>query len=259
VDIRAYNRAAWDRKVAQGDRWTIPVSAEVIERARAGDWSVLLTPTRPVPREWFPDLHGADVLCLASGGGQQGPILAAAGAKVTVLDNSPAQLQQDRVVAQREGVDLTTVEGDMADLSPFDKESFDLVFHPCANCFVPEVRPVWRESARVLRSGGSLLAGFANPLRYLFDDERMENGNLEVRHALPYSDLTNLTDEERHKAVEERGLPLEFGHTLEDQIGGQLHAGLLLCGFYEDRFEDAVDDPISKYAATFIATWAIRP
>lgn len=259
VDIRAYNRAAWDRKVANGDRWTIPVSAEVIERARAGDWSVLLTPTRPVPRKWFPDLHGTDVLCLASGGGQQGPILAAAGAKVTVLDNSPAQLHQDRVVARREGLDLTTVEGDMADLSPFGKESFDLVFHPCANCFVPEVRPVWCECARVLRSGGSLLAGFVNPIRYLFDDERMENGNLEVRHSLPYSDLTDLADEERRKVVEERGLPLEFGHTLEDQIGGQLDAGFLLCGFYEDRYADPVDDPISNYTASVIATWAIRP
>lgn len=259
MDVRNYNRAAWDRKAAEGDRWTVPVSRRVIERACAGEWEVLLTPTRPVPRDWFPKLQGAEVLCLASGGGQQGPVLAAAGANVIVFDNSPAQLKQDRAVAEREGLMLNTVEGDMADLSAFESDSFDLAFHPCSNCFVPEVRPVWRECFRVLRSGGSLLAGFANPLRYLFDDERMENGSLEVRHSIPYSDLTSLTDAERQRLVVQKGVPLEFGHSLEDQIGGQLDAGFLLCGFYEDRYDDRTTDPISAYAPTFIATRSIKP
>src|SRR5437016_10566582 len=110
MDILSYNRRAWDRKVAEGDRWTVPVGPEVIAAARRGDWQVVLTPTRPVPREWFPDLAGLDVLCLASGGGQQGPVLAAAGAAVTVLDASPAQLARDRLVAEREGLALRTVE-----------------------------------------------------------------------------------------------------------------------------------------------------
>jgi 2-polyprenyl-3-methyl-5-hydroxy-6-metoxy-1,4-benzoquinol methylase len=70
------------------------------------------------------------VLCLASGGGQQGPILAAAGARVTVFDNSPQQLAQDRFVARREGLTLETVEGDMRDLSVFADVSFDLIVHP---------------------------------------------------------------------------------------------------------------------------------
>jgi hypothetical protein len=47
----------------------------------------------PVDRSWLPtDLTGKDVLCLASGGGPQGPILAAAGARVTVFDNLPRQI-----------------------------------------------------------------------------------------------------------------------------------------------------------------------
>ena len=91
-DLRAYNRAAWDRAVKAKNPWTVPVSAEDIALAQQGEWSIVLTPTKPVPRMWFPSLNGLDVLCLASGGGQQGPILAAAGAKVTVLDNSPAAI-----------------------------------------------------------------------------------------------------------------------------------------------------------------------
>ncbi len=106
-----------------------------------------------------------DILCLASGGGQQAPILAAAGANVTVFDNSPAQLRQDALVAQREGLPLRTVQGDMRDLSAFGDDSFDLIFHPVSNIFVPEVRPVWRECYRVVRPGGVLLMGTLNPIR----------------------------------------------------------------------------------------------
>ena len=96
MDIRKYNRSAWDQEVDRGNKWTLPVSDEEIAAARVGGWDIVLTPTKPVPKEWFPELEGLDVLCLASGGGQQGPILAAAGASVTVFDNSPKQLEQDR-------------------------------------------------------------------------------------------------------------------------------------------------------------------
>ena len=93
--------------------WTVPVSPDVIAAARLGQWSVVLTPHKPVPREWFGPINGASVLCLASGGGQQGPVLAAAGAKVTVLDNSPAQLAQDQDVAERAGLKLALHLGEM--------------------------------------------------------------------------------------------------------------------------------------------------
>jgi SAM-dependent methyltransferase len=231
MDIRAYNRSAWNRQVGSGNKWTVPVDPADIVAARRGQWQVVLTPARPVPHEWFGDLAGACVLCLASGGGQQGPLLAAAGGRVTVFDNSPRQLDQDRMVAEREGLDLQTVEGDMRDLSAFAEGSFDLVFHPVANVFVPEVRPVWREAFRVLRPGGALLAGFVNPLLYIFDGDRAQQGELIIRHAIPYSDETSLTDEER-QLVLDSGRPLEFGHTLEDQIAGQLEAGFVITGFY---------------------------
>src|SRR3712207_9314992 len=82
MDVRGYNREAWDRQVEGGNQWTVPVGPEVIEAARRGRWEVLLTDTKAVPREWFPEMAGADILCLASGGGQQAPTFAAAGAHV---------------------------------------------------------------------------------------------------------------------------------------------------------------------------------
>src|SRR5215210_8145519 len=189
MDVRGYNREAWDREVESGNQWTVPVGPDVIEAARRGEWTVLLTNNKPVPRAWFPEMEIADVLCLASGGGQQAPIFAAAGANVTVLDNSPRQLEQDRFVAERESLDLKTVEGDMRDLSAFADESFDLVFHPVSNLFVPDVGPVWAEAFRVLRRGGALLAGFMNPAFYIFGSQDEGHDRLEVRYRLPFSDL----------------------------------------------------------------------
>jgi ubiquinone/menaquinone biosynthesis C-methylase UbiE len=259
VDVRAHNRAAWNRQVERGNEWTVPVSSDVIAAARKGQWGIYLTPTKTVPRDWFPaDLHGVRILGLASGGGQQGPILAAAGARVTTYDNSPSQLAQDRKVTEREEVEIETVEGDMRELAAFADESFDLIFHPVSNNFVPEVRPIWQEAYRVLRNGGALLAGFGNPVLYLFDEKIMaKEGRLEVRHRLPY-DATEAMSPEEIRYFAEQGEPLEFSHTLEDQIGGQLDAGFVLTGFYEDSVRNPERDPLCRYMDTFIATRAVK-
>ncbi|MCR9120203.1 MAG: methyltransferase domain-containing protein [bacterium] len=257
MDVRAYNREAWDRCVVENDRWTRPVSAEEVAAARRGAFEIVLTPTKRVPRDWFPELPGMKTLCLASAGGQQAPLLAAAGAVVTVFDNSPKQLGQDRLVAERDGLTLELIEGDMADLSRFADESFGLIFHPCSNCFVPNILPVWKECFRVLKPGGILLSGVTNPVRHIFDDEKMENGSLEVRNTLPYSDLDHL-DDSYIQNVLAAGEPLAFGHTLEDQIGGQLNAGFVLTGFYEDRYAESDNDVLSRYMPSFIATRALK-
>lgn len=256
VDPVAHNRAAWDKYVQEGNEWSTPVSSEVVERARTGDWSIVLIGREPVDRSWLPtDLTGRDVLCLASGGGQQGPVLAAAGARVTVFDNSPGQLGQDRMVAARERLELRTVLGDMRDLSAFGDATFDVVFHPVSNLFVPDVAPVWRECFRVLRPGGTLLAGFLNPDTYLFDHEALdERGELTVVHKLPYSDVTQYSAEERATKFG-ADAALEYSHTLTDQIGGQLAAGFVLTGFTEAPHQSNASAP---YMSNYFATRAVK-
>lgn len=252
-----YNRSAWDKQVDQRNKWTLPVDNKIIMNAKRGEWKVVLTPQKPVPKEWFPELSGCRTLCLASAGGQQAPVLAAAGAEVTVFDNSPKQLNQDKLVAERENLKLELELGDMRDLSKFDDESFDLIFHPVSNCFIDDVNLVWKECFRVLRSGGVLMSGFVNPIRYIFDQFKIEEGELELRHSIPYTDLNDLSVKEK-QMLEEKGLPFEFGHTLEDQIGGQLKAGFVITDFYEDIFDPA-EDKLSEYLPTFAASRSVKP
>ncbi len=257
MDIVNYNRQAWDQQVRSGNQWTVPVSSAVIEAAKQGTWDIVLTPQKKVPRDWFGDIQGASVLCLAGGGGQQGPILAAAGAQVTVFDNSSEQLGQDEKVAQREGLEIQCVQGDMSDLAAFANGSFDVIVHPCSNGFVPDVNPVWQEASRVLKPEGRIMSGFVNPLFFLFDYWEMESGNLEVKYAIPFSDREHLPPA-KVKELMELGEPLEYGHTLEDQIGGQLRAGLSLIGFYEDKWEAAPVEHLSKYIDWTMATLCLK-
>jgi SAM-dependent methyltransferase len=256
MDIISYNRKAWARSVQQGNRWTRPVSSDVIAAARRGNWEIVLTPRRTVPHEWFPELSGRRVLCLASAGGQQGPILAATGAVVTVLDNSPEQLGQDRMVAERDGLMIRLEEGDMRDLARFDDAAFDLIVHPCSNCFVPDVCPVWREAFRALAAGGSLLSGFCNPVPFIFDPDLADKGILQAKYSIPYSDTESLSENERRRYTATHE-PLVFGHTLEAQIGGQLEAGFVITGFYEDYHDDS--ETFARYLPGFAATRALKP
>jgi SAM-dependent methyltransferase len=255
MDVRSYNRDAWNKEVEEGNnRWTQPVASEIIAKAKRGEFSIVLTENIPVPHRWFPPLKGADVLCLASGGGQQGPVLAALGANVTIFDNSPAQLKQDQLVAEREALTIQTAEGDAADLSMFADEAFDLVFNPCSTVFMADVRAVWKECSRVLRRGGILMTGSMNPIHYIFDLFKMDEGVLEVAHQIPYSDLTSIPKDDLDEQIK-KGLPIEFGHSLTDLLGGQLDAGFVITDMYEDYM---LESPLHNYHPSYIATRAVK-
>lgn len=249
-----HNKNAWEKRVQESSEWTICVNSDVIKLARQGIFNIKLTARKFVPRDWFPvDFSGQNVLCLASGGGQQGPVLSAAGAEVTVLDISELQLKQDEFVARRDNLNLKTVQGDMCDLSRFGDETFDLVFNPVSNTFIPDTIPVWRECYRVLKKGGILLTGCVNPFIYIFDNEKWENGILEVLNKLPFNSFDEL-DEVGRKEFLESGNAIEYSHTLTELIGGQVSVGFLINGFYED-----IDDShFCNYASKYFATRAIK-
>jgi SAM-dependent methyltransferase len=197
------------------------------------------------------------ILCLASGGGQQAPVLAAAGAEVTVFDASEKQLARDRFVAQRDGLELETVRGDMRVLSAFAYGRFDLVFNPISNLYTPDVVEVWRECHRVLRPGGALLASFYNPVVFIGDRDPVHaaQGSIRPRFKLPYSDLRDLEPEALQKK-RDSGETLVFGHTLTSLIAGQIDAGFVIAGFYEDT-QPQPRFLIDHYMPTFLATRAL--
>jgi SAM-dependent methyltransferase len=196
---------------------------------------------------------------LAAAGGQQAPVLAAAGAEVTVFDLSEQQLAMDRMVAERENLPLTIIQGDMRDLSVLADSCFDIVFHPISNLYVPDIRPVWRECYRVLQPGGKLLASFYNPIVFVGERsaEDAEQGVIRPRFTLPYSEWEHLSKADLAGKLE-RGEAFVFGHSLSDQIAGQLAAGFVLTGFQEDM-QPVARFVIDQYLPTFIATCAVKP
>lgn len=150
----AQNRQAWNQMVASGHVLTRPASAEELRQ-----------PLKTVDAVgWLGgNIRGWNVLCLAAGGGRHGPLYAAAGARVTVVDLSPAMLEVDRKVAAQHKLSLRTVETSMDDLQTFRASEFDLVIHPVSTCYLPSLKRLFPEIARVTRAGGLYISQHKQP------------------------------------------------------------------------------------------------
>ena len=229
--------------------WTKPIDHERFLRAKAGDYAFTLTPVKKVPTQWIGEVSGKHILGLAAGGGQQMALLSAAGAKCTLLDISDAQLDADRAVAEREAYAITLIKGDMTEPFPFPDDTFDLIVNPVSNQYIRDVDPVFRECARVLKPGGMLLCGLPTCNYFIFDDETRC-----AVYALPYDPLS---DPALYEEAMRENHALQFSHTLEEQIGGQLKAGLRLLDLYEDTCGEG---PLHEMnIPMFIATCSVKP
>jgi ubiquinone/menaquinone biosynthesis C-methylase UbiE len=252
MDNYALNKAAWDRAAAEGSNpYATVVSSEQVAAARNGIWSLYLSDCKPVPKDWFPNLQGRKVLCLASGGGQQAPILAALGAEVTVFDASPKQLALDQLVADRDSLVIRLVEGDMADLSAFTDASFELICNPPSTLFVPDVVPVWRECYRILQPNGVLMTGFMNPDEFVFDHQVLDDeGVFVIKHPLPYVEHQTLEQSVLEERIRNQEM-FHFSHTMEAQLGGLTQAGFVITSFYEDRRPEEDGNPIRHFMPSY--------
>lgn len=249
MNYQSINEDTINRWVEEGWEWSRPISHEDYLAVRPNDFRLLLTPTKPIPCVWLGDLTGKKVLGLASGGGQQGPLLKALGADVTILDNSSAMLEVERQVMEREGYQLEIVKADMTQTLPFEDETFDYIIHPVSNCYVEKVEPIWRECARVLKSGGYLLAGVNNEVNYIVDGTEKE-----VIYRQPFNPIVN-TDQRDYLLGEDSGY--QFSHTIDEQVGGQLRAGLQLLDIYGDTNGEGHLHELN--IETFYVTRSVKP
>ncbi len=255
MDFLAHNNQAWELESKGGSAWSSIVPEEDIRAAREGRYQFSMSPDgTPIPGSWLRPIRDAELLCLAGGGGQQGPLLSAMGAKVTVFDFSLNQLHLEELAMEKYGLAYATCQGDMRDLSRFPEGTFDLVVNPASNLFIEDLSKLWTECFRVLKPGGKLLSSSMNPIVFAFGRDELDvNANPTLKYPVPYSDIANLTKKELDAKIASNQL-LEFGHSLDQIIGEQIAAGFALVGFQEGywgkRFDVKADHMFPQYLIT---------
>ncbi len=226
TDILAANRQAWEQLARQKCDLTTPwlsLDVEIMRQYAAGK----LDPAPERLMNFYPpnllsNIAGKDVLCLASGGGQQSAVFGLLGANVTVVDLAEGQLAGDRAAAEHYGYPVKTIRADMRDLGALAAGMFDLVFQAPSMAYVPEVRDVYREVARVLRPGGRYRVQFTNPATEFVDPSDWDGQGYRITR--PYAERV------RHR--DDGGI--EFRHFMSDIFNGLVESGLSIEQVEED-------------------------
>ena len=253
TDIYSINSKAWDGEVKRHNFWTLVASQDQIDAAAAGNPNLRVTPFKSVPLNWIKDLKGKDVLIACGGGGQQTPIMAAFGCKVTSLDISMAQIEQDNESLRKYNLNANTVCANILDMT-FEDSSFDSVIMPQAMNFIDDLDALYSQVLRVLRDKGSFIFGVANPILYMFDD-RVQTRKLKVKYTLPFSDTTSLSVHELQRRIA-KGDTVEFSHSLQSIIGDLLDHGFSMHGFFSD---DSGSEPTDSFVHdSHLAVLAIK-
>jgi SAM-dependent methyltransferase len=230
--VLVHNARAWDRLAAGGAALARPAADEAFGDPRG--WLGGGCPDGRWP--WLPaSLAGLEVLCLAAGGGKHGPLYAAAGARVTVLDLSAAMLELDRQVARERGIDLELVQGSIDHLDMFGPARFDLVVHPVSTCYVADVEPVFRSVARVTRAGGVYVSQHKSPASLQASLEPNAAGRYELVHELARREPLPPAPPSR---LREAGTQ-EFIHSFTALLGGICRAGFAIEDVHEPEHADS--------------------
>ena len=220
-----------DHLVESNADWTASATPEQLQAARDGQLNLKFF-VKDMPAEWLEGIKGKKVLCLAGAGGLQAPLLACAGAEVTVLDLSDKMLDKDREIAKRENLRIRIEKGNMCDLSRFEYDSFDMILNPPSLMYVPDVKPVFEECYRVLKKDGVFIMMAPNPVNYLCDFINDDKGGYyKAVNRMPYcsADADPTSDW------------IEYGHTMESYIGGLIDCGFVVNGYVECQLEDITE------------------
>lgn len=211
--------------------WSACATPVEMQNAKEGKLAIKFF-DKAIPTDWLKDVKGKKILCLAGAGGLQAPLLACDGAEVTVLDLSEKMLDKDRKIAETEQLNIRIEKGNMCDLSRFSDGSFDYILNPTSLMYVPDVKLVFKECYRVLKTGGVFIMMAPSPINYLCDFIDDENGGYyKAVNRMPYCsvDHDNMSDW------------IEYGHTMEDYIGGQIECGFVINGYMECQLEDITE------------------
>jgi SAM-dependent methyltransferase len=220
-EIGAANRRHWEKMVQERCGFTRPwldLNRTLLRRYAHGQLEPVPAPLLEIyPANLLADVQGRDLLCLASGGGQQSAVFGLLGARVTVVDLAEGQLAGDRTAAAHYGYEVTTICADMRDLSGLGDGTFDLVYQAPSMAYVPEVRPVYAEVFRVLRSNGIYRVCFTNPATEFVDWDSWDGEGYRI--AKPYSDRIEGSTEEGAEGS------IQFRHTMADIFNGLVETG----------------------------------